>query len=160
MSVAKKAEQDAEVAQLVADAEALAAGKKPGDAPPSPPPGSAGPVAGDPGDGPASPPAPMDPGPLADLAVILGDMLFAGLLGFGEAGRLAEPLRAEAVKAWGDVIRQYAPALQTVGPAGALLTIYGIHFATLTAGQAWAQQAAAGGSAPGPSGETGPAKQP
>lgn len=143
-----------ETARLILEAEAIAQGGKPGDASPSPPPGEVGGRAGDPGPASASPA--LDPGALADLALIVGDMLLA--LGFGPAGALQEPLRSEARKAWAAVIVEYAPALQSVGPVGALLSVYGIHAASLFAAGQWATKQP--GSVPGPSDATGPAKQP
>jgi hypothetical protein len=148
-----EAAQEVIANQLIAEAQAIANGGKPGDASPSPPPGQDGSPAGDPGAAPASPP-PMDPAALADLALIVGDLLLS--VAFGAAGTLQEPLRTEAKKAWCAVIVQYAPALQTVGPVGVLLSVYGFHAASLVAMGAWQKH----DSVPGPSDGTAQAKQP
>lgn len=109
--------------QVIAQAEAIASGEAAGAGPAT----SAGPEAGPdspPGSGPPSPSF-ADVEPLATLAVVMTDLLFVRY--FGPAGIMPEPLRSEAVKAWGAIIIQYAPLISKLGPWGALLGCYAAH---------------------------------
>lgn len=137
----------ADVDRTIAEAEAIRAGKTPEtaaqEAGPQPPTGDGTDPAASGEVPPSSPaPSPADVEPLATLCVVLTDMLFCRI--FGPAGQMGEPLRTEAVKAWGTVLITYAPMIQQAGPWGALAGVYVAH--GIGCAVSWQTSASASGS--------------
>ncbi len=119
---------------LINEAEAIAAGRDPGE---QPTPGASSPHPS--GEGNPSP----EPAPPSPDAVIIGQLLcsFAdGLLVLAGAAPLDPMLVPQAVPAWARIVEKYAPALVSVGgPESTLLLLYGSHL-TLCYVQKWNQQ--------------------
>lgn len=108
--------------QVIDDAKKIRNGQDPAKVAAAPPPaGAASAPGGGAGNTPPASPAP-DNDTLAQLAVCLTDGIFAAL--FGEEGKMTGTIRKETVTAWGAVIAYYAPAIQQVGPLGALAGCY------------------------------------
>jgi hypothetical protein len=113
-------------AQILADAKLLQLGESPASA--------TTPHSGDEASGGGAPSG--APSPLAadflligSVVVSLTDMVF--LRAFGPHAAMDEPLRGQAAEAWGRVLQHYAPMLGSMGPWGALLTVYGSHVIAL-----------------------------
>ena len=120
-----------EIEQVLDEAERIRAGEDPAtattaEASPAPASGH-GTQNGDAG---THPPASPSFDQLADLAVLLCDWPFIRYAGPDAA--LPEPFRAEARRAWAEVLARYLPAMAAQsGPFGVLASIYVMHAAGL-----------------------------
>lgn len=123
-----------EIESVLQEAERIRAGEDPGAATGKTAEASTAPASGGTQEGASGAHHPEAPSlsfdHLATLLVLLCDWPFVRIA--GQAAALPEPFRAEAHRAWVEVLERYAPLIMAKsGPFGALLSIYGMHGAGL-----------------------------